>query len=169
MTHDSWVESHSADSPSSFERTRPITSSQTSTHLRCWLDSCVIVIPIFRWTPWCKRNRPRFLSGPCSTFVGWTFCPSHFRFKVSTGSTVCITVPGTGLYSPDTSSSSISHQTSKSYLECVCPDEAISFGLGEYKELIGTGLDKAGRKEIEGFGSLIRDEKFGIVELFECP
>ena len=77
--------------------------------------------------------------------------------------------PGTGLYSPETSSSRISHQTSKSYLECVWPEEAISLGLGEYKELIGTGFDKAGRKEIEGFGSFIRDEKFGIVELFECP
>ena len=93
----------------------------------------------------------------------------YFRFILPTESKVCITLPGTGLYSPETSSSSISHQTSKSYLECVWPDEAISFGLGEYKELIGTGLDKAGRKEIEGFGSFIRDEKFGIVELFECP
>ena len=39
------------------------------------------------------------------------------------------------------------------------------------KELlpIGTGLDRAGKNEIDGFGSFILDEKLGIVEELECP
>ena len=102
--------------PSSRDLTRPITNSQTSTHRKCCEDSCVIVIPIFLWTPWCNRKSPRFRSGPCST--------------------------GTGLYSPDTSSSRISHHTSKSYRECVWPPFEQFSGVAEYTEPIGTGFSR---------------------------